>query len=71
MNRQLNILISNSKQQVDDFVGELTFSDYSTDMFYEMNLIRPDCTVHWVPRVPDRQPTVQRGASYSRCRHTY
>ena len=24
-NRQLNILISNSKQPVDDFVGELTF----------------------------------------------
>ena len=24
-NRQLNVLIGNSKQQVDDFVGELTF----------------------------------------------
>jgi len=24
-NRQLNILVSDSKQKVDDFVGELTF----------------------------------------------
>ena len=35
-NRQLNILISNAKQQVDDCVGELTFQNLLINTFCEM-----------------------------------
>ena len=35
-NRQLIVLIGNSKQYVDDFVGELTFSSHSNNTFCEV-----------------------------------
>ena len=36
-NRQVNIVVSNNKQQVDDFVGGLTFQDWLRKTFCEMS----------------------------------
>ena len=38
-NRQLNIWIRNSKQSVNDFVGELTFWNHLIDTFCEMRIV--------------------------------
>ena len=35
-NRQLDISISDSTQQVDDFVGDLTFQNHLINTFYEI-----------------------------------
>ena len=39
-NRQLNISISDSEQQVDDFVGKLTFKDQYIDTLCEIKAER-------------------------------
>ena len=39
--RQLDMLISNGKQQVDNYWGELTFQNRSIDTFCEMKSLDP------------------------------
>ena len=56
-NLQLNTLISVSKQQVDDFVGELTFYNHSIDTLCETNTLTPHPqTINYQPSTLNPQP---------------